>query len=456
MNKLFFVLLFFGCQHLSAQTNAPLTQFDITSYVVRIQLYDEHDSAHISTLVRYRLVNPACREIVLDLEGINPENGKGMQVTSVLKQINKGPISFKQTRTQVIITATADTAEQHFYINYKGIPADGLIIGQNKFGDRTFFSDNWPDRAANWLACVNHPLDKASFIWMVDVPEHYTVTANGELRSEIYESPGNRKTWVFDQQEPIPVKVAAVGVARLNRFSLGQVNGIPVSMYYYPKLFPKHLSKYADGPDILLFFTQLIGPYPFKKLAHVQSTTMFGGMENAGNIFYDELRTDNDNDNLEALVAHETAHQWFGNSVTEKSYAHLWLSEGFATFLTHYYLEKKYGKDTLKLRLKTDWDKVLAFEKTNPGPVINPTRKYLSLLNANSYQKGALFLQTLREKTGDTVFFTILRSFYNKYKYRNADTDDFRAMVEQVTRKNWKTFFTDWLYLPKLPAKYVP
>lgn len=458
MNRLFFLLTALCLHKANAQSNAPLTQFDIIHYTFDINVSDENDTLEAAAEVRYKLVNPGCKEIVLDLIGLNTTTGKGMRVTSVTCAslgTGKSDIPFRHINNQLFIPAQKDTRQQWFYIMYKGIPADGLVIGKNKFGDRTFFSDNWPNRAPNWLACVNHPADKASFSWNIEAPQHYTVIANGELTMEV-NAPNNRKMWTFVEATPLPVKVAAIGIARFDRILSATVNCTPVTKYYYPQTAYNKYYKYDSGVTILKFFTQLIGPYPFKKLAHVQSTTMFGGMENAGNIFYDEERTDRDKDNLEALVAHETAHQWFGNSVTEKSYAHLWLSEGFASFLTHYYLEKKYGKDTLKVRLKDDWNKVLAFEKTNPGPVINPTKNYLSLLNANSYQKGALFLQTLREKTGDSVFFSILRSFYNKYKYQNADTEDFRAVVEQVTRKNWKDFFNDWLYLPKLPTKYIP
>jgi aminopeptidase N len=452
MRKISVVLAFMYTSRLFAQSEAPLTQFDITSYSVDMYLSDEQDSISMGVIVHYKLVNPNCKEIVLDLNGIDPQTGKGMKVTSASCSSVYGGITFRQTDRHLIIPAQTDTKKQWFYIRYEGIPANGMIIGKNKFGDRTFFSDNWPDRAAYWLACVNHPADKASFYWNVEVPQYYTVTANGELTLEV-NAPGNRKVWTFIQEEPIPVKVAAVGVAKFDRILSATVNCVPVYKYYYPETGYNRYYKFDSAVTILKFYSGLIGAYPFKKLANVQSTTMFGGMENAGNIFYDEERVDNEHNNIEALIAHEMAHQWFGNSVTEKSYAHLWLSEGFATFLTNYYLEKKYGIDTLKKRLAEDRKRSNQFSAATPRPVVDTTHNYMSLLNPNSYQKGGLFLQALREKLGDKIFFTIIRRFYQQFKFKNADTNDFRMVVEAVTRKNWKPFFDDWLYQPVLRVK---
>lgn len=437
-----------------SQTNAPLSQYDITSYNLNVELQDETDSITVGEIVRYRLTDPNCKEIVLDLIGPNAATKKGMTVTIVTCSSLPGKVVYRQEGNRVIIAAQKDTAKQWFYVQYKGIPADGMIIGKNKFGERTFFSDNWPDRAAHWIACVNHPADKATFVWKVEAPSHYTVTGNGLLTMENNTWDGH-KAWTFIEENPIPVKVAAIGVARFDRILSGNVGCVPVYKYFYPQSAENKYYKFDNATEILRFYSSLIGEYSFRKLANVQSTTMFGGMENAGNIFYDEGRVDDDQ-SIEALVAHEIAHQWFGNTVTEKSYAHVWLSEGFATFLTHYYLEKKYGKDTLRKRLKDDWAKVNSYSRAYPSPVVNNTKNYMTLLNPLSYQKGALFLQTLRERLGDETFFKILRSFYSNYKFKNADTEDFRSEVEAITRKDWKEFFNDWLYKAKLPEQYLP
>jgi aminopeptidase N len=121
---------------------------------------------------------------------------------------------------------------------------------------------------------------------------------------------------------------------------------IPISAWVYPQDSVTGFRNYSPAPAIVKFFSDYIGPYPYNKLANVQSTTIFGGMENASAIFYDEESAE-ENKPIESLLAHEIAHQWFGDMASEKSFSHLWLSEGFATYLSDMYLESKYGVDTL-------------------------------------------------------------------------------------------------------------
>jgi aminopeptidase N len=130
-----------------------------------------------------------------------------------------------------------------------------------------------------------------------------------------------------------------------------------------------------------------IGPYPYEKLANVQSKTIFGGMENASAIFYEETSAAL-YQNVESLLAHEIVHQWFGDMASEKSFPHLWLSEGFATYLTHIYIESKYGTDSLNNEMKNDRDAIIGFVKESSKPVVDSISPLMDLLNANSYQKG--------------------------------------------------------------------
>src|SRR6201998_2113891 len=124
-------------------------------------------------------------------------------------------------------------------------------------------------------------------------------------------------------------------------------------------------------------------------------------------------------------MADEIAHQWFGDAASEKSFAHLWLSEGFATYMTNVYLESKYGEDILKQRLEKDRKEVFEFEKQRFTPVVDTAVKdnYMQLLNANSYQKGGWVLHMLHVELGEEVFWKGIRRYYEKYNGGNADTD---------------------------------
>jgi aminopeptidase N len=203
--------------------------------------------------------------------------------------------------------------------------------------------------------------------------------------------------------------------------------------------------------QILPFYITHIGPYPFEKCGNVQSKTRFGGLENASAIFYYEASVDSPG--IESLMAHELAHQWFGDAATEARWRHLWLSEGFATYMTLCYLENKYGIDTLKKGLQKDRDIVIAFEKERLTPVIDTSIKtdYMQLLNPNSYEKGGWVLHMLRRQLGDTLFWQGISSYYTAYRNKNASSADFEKIMETVSGRNLHAFFHQWLDVPGHP-----
>ncbi|MFD2144179.1 M1 family aminopeptidase [Mucilaginibacter antarcticus] len=266
-----------------------------------------------------------------------------------------------------------------------------------------FFGDNWPNRAHNWLPCVDEPADKASVSFTVTAPDHYQVVANGVKGIETA-LPGQLKITRWSETAQLPTKVMVIGVAEFAIDHPKDVDDIPVYTYVFPENAAAGFRSYAVAGEILPFYIKNIGPYDYKKLANIQSKTIFGGMENAGAIFYSENSVTEKG--IESLMAHEIAHQWFGDAVSEKSFHHLWLSEGFATYLTNYYLESKYGVDSLKALLAEQRAKIFKFERTGLKPVIDTTvtGDYMLLLNPNSYEKGAWVLHMLRRKIGDGAF----------------------------------------------------
>src|SRR6266700_4268795 len=184
----------------------------------------------------------------------------------------------------------------------------------------------------------------------------------------------------------------------------GTINGTPVYSWVYPENKEKGFYDYAQAVDILPFYIKHVGPYAYEKLANVQSKTIFGGMENAGAIFYSE-NTVTGTRVSESLLAHEIAHQWFGDMATETDWSHLLLSEGFATYMTILYFENKYGPDTARSMRTEDRNQVIEFAKKYKKPVVDSSvTNYMELLNANSYQKGGWILHMLRMEAGDSAF----------------------------------------------------
>jgi len=233
-----------------------------------------------------------------------------------------------------------------------------------------------------------------------------------------------------------------------------QPGGVPVSAWVYPKDSTKGFYDYGLAPDILAFFADYIGPFPYRKLANVQSTTIFGGMENASAIFYAENTVTGDR-SAEDMMAHEIAHQWFGDAVSEKSFAHLWLSEGLATYFTNFYFEKKYGKEAAAERWEEAREEVVGFARNSAQAVVDSTKNLMSLLNPNSYSKGAWVLHMLRNEVGDDHFQKIIRTYYQRFNGASAESRDFIAVAEAVSGKELTPFFDQWLHRPGIPELQV-
>lgn len=420
---------------------------DVQHYVFQLSIAENHDTLKATASIKI-LLKDDVNTFSLDLRSIS--GGKGMQVKQLL--LNRTPANFTHTSDKLQITGGGTTGEIiELLVVYKGVPADGLIIGKNKFGDKTFFGDNWPDRARHWLPVIDHPADKATCEFIVAAPVHYEVVANGRLKEESLRSDKIKVThWV--EAVPIPTKVMVMGAARFAVEHVGEVKDVPVQSWVFPQNREAGFYDYAPAAGILDTLQNLLGPYPFEKLANVQSKTRYGGMENAGNIFYYENSVTGQR-KIEGLIAHEIAHQWFGNSASEKDWHHIWLSEGFATYLAQVYMERTYGSDSLQAAMKRMIPEIKEYHLEHPAsPVVDTTITQLTrLLSANSYQKGAWVLHMLRKEVGDKVFFEGIRRYYAAYAYSNALTNDFKVIMEEASGQQLNTFFSRWLYEPLLP-----
>jgi aminopeptidase N len=443
-------LLVFGLIGLFVTSRAQ-HNIDVLHYKFEIGLNDNNDTIYGKALITFKFLQPAS-SVSFDLSVI--KNKKGMSVGSVsFNDMSSSAPGVEHLNDKIVIRSsstykTGDTSS--VTINYKGIPSDGLIISKNKYGHRTFFADNWPNRGHNWMPCVDDPADKASVEFIVTAPEHYQVVANGIVVEET-NLPDNKKLTHWKEDVPIAPKVMVIGAADF-AVSLASIvnNCIPVYSWVYPEDRDKGFYDYALAADILPFFIKNVGPYGYKKLANVQSKTTFGGLENANTIFYSENSVTGNRKSEETIV-HEIAHQWFGNMATETSFAHLWLSEGFATYMTTLYMESKYGADKARTMLIEDRDEVIEFAKKSDQPVIDESTDYMKLLNANNYQKGGWILHMLRRQLGDSIFWKSVQKYYSNYAGKNADSHDLQLIFEKVSGKNLSVFFKQWLYMPGIP-----
>jgi len=435
---------------LEAQTSVkPDPDVDIAHYEFNIDLTDTANLIICTTGIKVNFKG-AVNSVTLDLDNPDAE-GKGMKVSSVMLNGKSAEWEHSDNRLRINTSALARPGiSAEIIISYSGIPSDGLIISGNKFGNRTFFADHWPDRASAYLPVVDHPADKAAVEFVITAPSHYEVVASGYLLEES-DLPAGKKLTHWKEDVPIPVKVMTFAAADFAIRLAGYAGGVPVWTWVYPENRLEGFNDYAVAIKPLEFYSGLIGPYSYEKLANVQSKTIFGGLENAGCIFYSENSVTGQG-KAENLIAHEIAHQWFGNSVTEGYWHHIWLSEGFATYLTSGYNEMTYGKEKLKESMMTARSRVLRSSERNPRPVIDTAiTNLMQLLNTNSYQKGAWVLHMLRSEVGEEYFWKGMKLFYERFRNGNALTDDFRIVMEEVSRKDLKNFFHQWLFVAGEP-----
>jgi aminopeptidase N len=416
---------------------------DVKHYDIYLHINDTSNTINgltgISVLYKYPV-----EEVNFDLASKDKE-GTGMVVDSVLKNGSKIEFFHQENNLRMPVSNVDSGQLARFEVFYHGTVNEGLIISKNMYGDRTFFADNWPNRAHNWFPCIDHPSERSLVDFTITAPSHYQVIATGTLKKKV-NLPGKRTAHHWSSSIPIPTKVMVFAAAGFAVEYPGDIDGIPYSNWVYPQNMGEGFHDFAVTPDILRFFTEMIGPYPFEKIANVQSTTRFGGMENAGNIFYHEAAVTGDR-SIKYTIVHEIAHQWFGNSVTEADWAHLWLSEGIATWLTDLYIEDIYGADKLTERFDSHRRRIIEYSKERLAPVvITHTDNYTDLLNPNTYQKGAWILHMLRGKIGKETLIEGLVEFYNRYSLGNACTDKFISVIEEVSGIDLDEFADDWLY----------
>jgi len=242
--------------------------------------------------------------------------------------------------------------------------------------------------------------------------------------------------------------------ARGGRTSLRPDGCVPITFWVFPQDSASGARIFRRADRMVEYYSDRFGPFPYEKLAHVQSATRFGGMENVGAIFYSEAaiaqgRLD------EGTVAHETAHQWFGDGVTEADWSHLWLSEGFATYFGMQFFEQADGRDAFQQRLAASRQGYFDSDVTDLAMVDTtavPDNNLFSLLNANSYNKGGQVLHMLRGLVGDSAFFAGIRLYFQRNVNGTALTGDLRASLEETSRQDLSWFFQEWAYRPGYPV----
>jgi aminopeptidase N len=436
---------------------------DVVHYDVEIVVPPENDRISTRTVIRY--VRPDRRgphPLTLDFTGLSV-----VAVTALGRPV---PFTFENGLIHVDHPGRPgiyDTIQVE--VMARGRPTDGLILRENVHGQPTAFGDNWPNRARFWLPSVDHPSDKATVSFTVHAPEGRQVVANGVQEGAPVPADPERtggieglQSWRWVNSVPIPTYLMVVGVGEMVAMEQGvaacgqapaspRADGcIEVSAWAFPPDTAHARHVFRRSGEMVDLYVELVGPYPYEKLANIQSSTRFGGMENASAIFYSEQAIAEGRD-IEGTVAHEIAHQWFGNSLTPADWPHLWLSEGFASYFGPLFWEHTEGDMAFRERLTVARERYLDSDVTDRPVVDEGAANLLDLLNANSYQKGALVLHMLRGVMGERTFFRAVREYYRRHSGGNVVTADLQAVMEEVHGDSLNWFFQQWLHRPGYP-----
>lgn len=443
---------------LAAAVSLPAQEpaFHVVNYDMSISLMDTGSTIHASAMLAV-VRRSRADTLVLDLLDLNVA-----RVYRFTGSPAPEGLSYTQDSAHVRIFLGGIRADTIYVdVQYSGRVKDGLIVGKDSANRWMAFADNWPNRARHWIPSIDHPSDKATVSWTVIAPANRTVVANGKFMGDSALAVGPTpnvpyKLTRWRESHPIPVYLFTIAAAPLVRYDLpdaacGFARGggcVKQMVYTAPEQAASMPGDFKYSPDILDFFSHLVAPFPYEKLAHLQSSTRFGGMENASAIFYADGGFRRGGTRA-STIAHETAHQWFGDAVTEREWSNLWLSEGFATYFEELWTQHALGDSAFQREMAGTRSQILRDPVVAARPVIDSTQTDLmKLLDANSYQKGGWTLHMLRTLIGDSAFFHGIRDYYAAHVDGNAMSDDLMAAMERSSGMKLQWFFDEWLRRP--------
>ncbi len=427
--------------------------YDALHYLIKIRLDLDRKAFEGATTLLASSLREGLTTCVLDAEEFT--------VTSVLDADGR-PLAFDQTASELTVHLSRPFLfgeEFAFTCFYHGRdPRTGLkFVDESADNPRVVFSDSWPANVHHWFPCYDYPNDKVTNEIVATVERGLKVAANGRLLSVVEDQAAGTVTYHWSQDQPhstylIFLAAAPYVVVR------DSYRTVPINYWVYPQDEAKAGPTYGKTPKMMEFFNRIFGyDYPWRKYDQV-SVPSGGGAESTSatamthRIMVDE-RSEPDFPAI-GIVSHELAHQWWGNLVTLRSWAHTWINESFGTYSDYLYHRFEMGEDEGALNLQNKLDAYLREARTRYiRPIVTDRyEKPGDMFDAHTYPKGARVIHMLRSILGDEPFFETLRRFLHRYAFDAVDTADFIRSVKTVTGRNLDWFFDQWLFKPGHPV----
>ncbi|NOT49280.1 MAG: M1 family metallopeptidase [Acidobacteria bacterium] len=446
------------------------SDYDVQHYVLRVSFEREKKKVNGDTSIRLKPLKDGFRRVTLDSVGI--------LYTSVTIEPAGSPLNYKLQAGGIVVDldraySAGENVELRF--RYSATPKKGVyFIAEQKAEDGLparspqIWTQGEADEARHWFPSFDFPSDKATVEQFITANAGEKVIGNGVLADKTPNANGT-VTHHFKMDVPFSTYLVSFVVGDYALID-EKYREIPLGYYVYPGseyIVPK---AFGRTKDMIRAFEELTKiDYPFPKYDQtIVAVFAFGGMENI------TATTMSDRDiflvntplfeaTVEDLVSHELAHSWFGNMVTCKNWAELWLNEGFATFMEAAFREKKYGRQSYLLKIMSDAEQFLASDAVNDGRhgLFNRNAGNVSALfdvPYTTYNKGGAVIHTLREEIGDDAFWRGVNLYLTRNKWGNVESSDLRLAMEEASGKKLDWFFDQWVYgigSPKISIKPV-
>ena len=420
---------------------AATSDYDVLSYTIDVT--PDFNARTIAARCDVGLASlvSGLSSFALDLEGLT--------VTSVMEGVM--PVAFSQAGGELVITPATplSLAEQRTYaITYGGAPQAGMYWSSSVQEIGFTFSE--PEDARYWFPCHDAPADKADWYrGRVTIPAAYLAASNGDLQSVTNNGNGTT-TWEYFHDKPISTYLISLAISGYQTFTQTGPGGLPLQYFVYPSHYTEAVYDWQNVPDMIDFYSTSYFPFGFA--SYGMAVAPLGGAMEHQTMTSIDPRLITGTRAYEGVVAHELAHQWWGDLVTCGDWRDIWLNEGFATYFDALYTEHAYGVDAFRAQMADnrltyfDWE---SYE--GRFPIYDPSYMW----GGTVYEKGSWILHMLRNVVGDQPFKDIMREWATRHAYGSAITTDFITVAEDVTGTQLDWFFDEWVLKAGYPEYLV-
>ena len=414
--------------------------YDVQTYTIALDVDPSANTVSGSTTI---MANAAERLSTFNLDF------HGLTIDAV--NVNDAAAKYSRFENELTITpSTSLEPDKPFtvVVKYNGTPelvqstSIGIQMGWSHADSGAVNVWGEPDAASSWFPNNNHPRDKATYRFEITVPQPWLVAATGTLKET--KETGDKTTFVWEMDQPMTTYLASINIDQYELVTQTGPNGM-VIRNYFPAGFPSSSrSSYDIIPEAIEFFTPLFGSYPFDEYGVVVAAEDGLCAKTSLALEAQSLSIHCPVMSAEAVIVHELAHQWFGDSVSLENWKDIWLKEGFASYAEWLWASKN---DPVALARIVKNREGMFFDSDFPVAEPSPENLYTN----DSYTGGALVLHALRLQVGEDAFFKILQTYAERYRYKNAGTDEFMMLAEEVSGQDLDSFSRQWLYSKRLP-----